>query len=101
MFIDEERRRIITFVVVADHPPKRTAMRHWYEPASANSLSVRLRPTDEGRVHEFQLKGARLSWTYGGGLHVWWRVPWEQRPDWLDARLAAAYSRMDAPESHG
>lgn len=98
MFIDEDRRRIITFVVITDDPLKRAPMRNWYQPASATSLSVRLRPTDAWRVHNFQLVGGRLSWTYGGGVHTWRRVPWEERPDWLDARVATEYSKMDATD---
>ena len=98
MFIDEERRRIITFFVYTDNSHKYAPMRSWYEPASVTSISARLRPTCEWRVHEFQLDGNRLSWTYGGRLHTWLRVPWEQRPDWLDARLATEYSKMDAIE---
>ena len=101
MFIDEERRRIITFVVITDNPHKRAPMRNWYEPISVTSISARLRPTDEWRVHEFRLDGDQLSWTYGGGQHTWLRVPWEQRPDWLDARLATEYSKMDATEKCG
>lgn len=96
MFIDEDRRRLITFVVYAVDPLKRAAMRHWYQPVSATSISARLRPTDAWRVHEFQLEDDRLSWTYGGRVHPWQRVPWEQRPDWLDAQLATEYSKMDA-----
>lgn len=61
MFIDEERRRIITFVVFIANSDKRAPMRNWYEPASATSISARLRPTDEWRVHEFQLDGDRLT----------------------------------------
>ena len=96
MFIDEDRQRIITFVVYAIEPLKRGSIRNWYLPVSAASISARLRPIDDWRVHEFQLEGDRLSWTYGGKVHPWQRVPWEQRPDWLDARLANDYSKMDA-----
>ena len=97
ILIDEERRRIIAFVVATDDT-KRAPMRNWYQPVSATSISVRLRPTDPWRVHEFQQEGDRLSWTYGGGVHVWQRIPWEQRPDWFDARLATAHAKMDATD---
>jgi hypothetical protein len=96
MFIDEDRGRIITFVVVADDPPKRAPMRNWYQPVSATSISAKLRPTDAWRVHDFFLEGDQLSWTYGGEVHAWRRVRWQHRPEWLDACVATEYSKMDA-----
>jgi hypothetical protein len=96
MFIDEGRGRIVTFVVVSVEPGKRAVLRLWYRPESATSFAARLRPTDPWRVQEFRLDGDQLSWTYGGVTHTWKRVFPESRPDWLDARLATAYSKMDA-----
>jgi hypothetical protein len=98
MFIDEDRRRIITFVVFSVDPLHRGSMRNWYQPESSNSISAKLRPNDEWRIHDFQLDGDRLSWTYGGRLHTWRRTPWEDRPDWLDSNLASTNSKMDAEE---
>lgn len=98
MSIDESRGRIITFVVISIDPVKHAPMRSWYRPESATSIIARLRPTEPWRVHEFQLNGDQLSWTYGGGIHVWRRVlPNEQR-DWLDARLTTQNSKMDATD---
>ena len=101
MFIDEGRGMIIGFYVVFDDPPKWGPMRHWYRPVSATSISARLRAPDAWRDHGFQLEGDCLAWTYGGKVHTWRRVPWEDRPDWLDARLATENLRMDATEEAG
>lgn len=98
MFIDEDRKRIITFVVFTLDPLKRAGLRNWYRPASATSISAKMRPTDAWRVHDFLLDGDRLSWTYGGEVHTWRRVPWEERPDWLDARVVTEYAKMDAAD---
>jgi hypothetical protein len=98
MFIDENRKRIMMFVVIADNPLRRAPTRYWYQRESTTSISVRLRLNDAWRVHEFLLEGDRLSWTYGGEVHPWRRVPWEERPDWLDTHLATENSKMDAAE---
>jgi hypothetical protein len=98
MFIDEERGRIITFVVIESDPLVRAPMRNWYRPVSATSISARLRPTDPWRVHEFRLEDDCLFWNCGGEVQSWRGVPWERRPDWLDARLAGEYSKMDATD---
>src|SRR5688572_13706959 len=57
MLIDEVRGRIITFIVLSDGPLQHGAMRLWYQPASPTSIKARLRPTNEWRVHDFQLDG--------------------------------------------
>ena len=98
MSIDESRGRIITFVVISIEPVKHAAMRFWYRPETATSITARLRPTESWRVHEFQLDGDRLSWTYGGATHVWRRVLPNQQPDWLDARLTTENSKMDTTD---
>jgi hypothetical protein len=96
MFIDEDRRRIISFTVFAEDPLKRAAIRLWFRSESPTSISVRLRATEEWRVHEFQLDGDRISWTFGGAVQPWCRVPCEERPDWLDALLTTENAKMDA-----
>jgi hypothetical protein len=98
MFIDEGRGRIVTFVVIGVEPVQRAPMRSWYRPVSATSITARLRPTDPWREHEFRLDGDQISWTYGGATHSWKRVSPESHPDWLDARLATEYSKMDATD---
>jgi hypothetical protein len=94
MFIDEERRRIITFVVITREPPNRASMRNWYRPESATSVAARLRPSDPWLVFSFQLEGDRLSWTVEGNVQAWQRVPWAERPDWLEERLAKDNVKM-------
>lgn len=101
MIIDEERRRIITFVIITDDPSKRVPLRNWYRPVSATSISVRLRSIDPWRDHDFRLEGDCLGWTFGGEVHTWRRVPWEERPEWLDSRLVTENSKMDAAEECG
>ncbi len=98
MFIDEIRGRIITFVVISIEPVKYISMRSWYNPESATSITSRLRPSESWVVHEFQLDGDLLSWKYGGANHVWRRVPKNKQPEWLEASIATANSKMDATE---
>jgi len=93
MFIDEERLRIIIITVIVDPPLRYGAMRNWYKPISATSIASRLLPTNEWRTHEFQLDSDGLSWTYGDALHTWRRMQQEDRPDWLETRLTAEYSK--------
>ena len=100
MFINEDRRRIITFVLITADPTKRIPMRNWYQPMSDTSISTRLRPTEEWCLLEFQLQGNRLIWSYGGREHAWQRVLWEQRPNWLEAELVAANFKMDETEKN-
>ena len=98
MCIDESRGRIITFLVRVIDPVKYGAMRHWYRPESSTSITARLHPADEWRVHEVRLENDCLWWTYGGGTHPWRRVLPGEQPEWLEARLAAAHVKMDAAE---
>lgn len=98
MFIDEVRGRIITFVVISIEPVKYIPMCSWYRPESATSITSRLRPIGSWVVHEFQLDGDLLSWTYGGANHAWRRVPANKQPEWLEASIATANSKMDATE---
>jgi hypothetical protein len=98
MSIDESRGRIITFVVISIEPVKHAPMRSWFRPESATSITARFRPTDPWRVHEFQLDGDRLSWTYGGATHSWRRVLTNEKPNWLDTRLTTENSKMDATD---
>jgi hypothetical protein len=101
MSIDGLRGRIITFVVISVEPVKHVPIRSWYCPASATSITARLRPTEPWRVYVFQLDGDHLSWTYGGATHSWRRVLPNEQPDWLEARLANANSKMDALDQCG
>ena len=54
---------------------------------------------DPWRLHEFRFEDDRFLLNYGGGTHAWRRALAEERPDWLDARLAAANSKMDATDT--
>jgi hypothetical protein len=95
MFIDESRGRIVNFVVMKAEPFRQLPMRLWYRPTSPTSIVVRLRPEEPWREHVFDLNGDTLSWTVGGTVQPWGRVPQEAHPDWLEAKLAEAYSKMD------
>lgn len=99
MSIDEERGRIIVFVVFSVDPLQRSPMRFRYRPESPNSITARLRATDSWRVHEFRLEDDRMLWTYGGGNHPWRRLPSHECPDWLDPRLETENSKMDAADN--
>lgn len=100
MFVDEGRSRILSFLVIVANPIKRSAIRNWYQSVSAAAISVRLRPADAWRVHEFKLEGDRLTWVYGTRIQEWKRVTWVQRPEWLDDRIAAENATMDTAEQN-
>ena len=100
MFIDVARNRMITFVIMREDPPWRPAIKHWYKPETDTTITARLRPTEEWRTHEYDLQSNSLNWRYGGKVHEWRRVLWEQRPDWLEAELAKANLKMDETEKN-
>lgn len=86
------------FNIVSVDPVKRIPMWSWYRTESATSIITRLQPTSPWQVHEVLLDGDRLSWTSGGRTYALRRVLPQEYPDWLGARIATIYSKMDAIE---
>ncbi len=99
MSIDESRGRIIAFHVISIEPVKRAPIRSWYRPESDTSIAARLGPAQPWRITEFQLDGDRVSWISGSGTSTWQRLLSDEQPDWLDRRLTAENSKMDADEA--
>ncbi len=99
MWIDEGKKRIVTFVVITVDPLLRVPMPVWYEIKSATAIRTRLRLDQPWQTYAFRLQGDQFFWRWSTNPEYGARrLPVESRPEWFDARLAAVYAKMDAAE---
>ena len=98
MAIDEDRGRIIKFIVYTTDPLMRNPLRSWFRRISANSIEDELPDSHARRVWQFAIDGDQVTWRSGNFVSTWTRVPWNQRPEWLDRQLAIQHSKLDAAE---
>jgi hypothetical protein len=98
MWIDEARRRIVTFVVVSVNPCRRAQVRTWYMPASATSILAGLKPLELGSMHGFRLEDDVLVLLTYCGEQAWRHLPRNEFPDWLESAVKDANAKMDRCE---
>src|SRR5688500_15989268 len=96
VWIDEARRRIVSFHVVSLNPLRRIPMRIWYMQASATSILAGLHPLRLGLMHEYRFEGDTLIWMHPEGEQAWRYLPQEEWPEWLASAVEKAYAKMDA-----
>jgi hypothetical protein len=98
MCINAERGRIVSFVAHVDRKLYHLPLRNWFAVTSPGTIRESREPDRGWMEHGFRFDGDRLVWIVLGQDRVWEHLPTENAPEWLEAKLKIAYSRMDEAE---